>query len=218
MVSDIWLSYSMWALTCALGLMLSLHGEYREKLILTAMGKLIAASAYCGAAVSVGALNSGYGRTLLVGMACCWCGDLLLVSRKNRPLFLAGLVAFLSGHIFYTAAFVVRDLNNAATLAGFILMLIFAWNVSSWLRPNLDRDMRVAVHVYIAVISIMMMAAIGSFIARTHLALLFGAALFVISDLAVARNRFIQPAFINRAWGLPVYFAAQFLLAASIYD
>jgi uncharacterized membrane protein YhhN len=41
-------------------------------------------------------------------MVCCWLGDLLLVSRNSRPLFTAGLAAFLAGHLVYVAAFVVR--------------------------------------------------------------------------------------------------------------
>jgi hypothetical protein len=38
----------------------------------------------------------------------------------------------------------------------------------------------------------------------------------VLSDLSVARDRFVAPGFVNRAWGLPTYFAAQLLLAASV--
>jgi uncharacterized membrane protein YhhN len=42
--------------------------------------------------------------------------------------------------------------------------------------------------------------------------------LFVLSDLAVARNRFVERVFINRAVGLPLYFTAQLLLAASVMN
>jgi hypothetical protein len=40
-----------------------------------------------------------------------------------------------------------------------------------------------------------------------------GALAFTASDVSVARDRFVQPAFHNRAWGLPLYFGAQLLLA-----
>jgi uncharacterized membrane protein YhhN len=43
-----------------------------------------------------------------------------------------------------------------------------------------------------------------------------GALLFAASDLAVARDRFVRPALRNKLWGLPAYFAAQLLLAASL--
>ena len=43
-----------------------------------------------------------------------------------------------------------------------------------------------------------------------------GALLFYLSDLFVARNRFMEKSFINRLMGLPLYYTAQFLLAFSI--
>jgi hypothetical protein len=43
-----------------------------------------------------------------------------------------------------------------------------------------------------------------------------GASLFAISDLSVARDRFVARAFVNRLWGLPLYFAAQLILASTV--
>ena len=43
-----------------------------------------------------------------------------------------------------------------------------------------------------------------------------GALAFYLSDLSVARDRFVRPAFVNRAWGLPLYYGAQFVLAATV--
>jgi uncharacterized membrane protein YhhN len=48
------------------------------------------------------------------------------------------------------------------------------------------------------------------------LPILIGALAFFLSDLSVARNRFVAPGFVNRLWGLPLYYAAQLLLASSI--
>jgi hypothetical protein len=36
-----------------------------------------------------------------------------------------------------------------------------------------------------------------------------------VSDLFVARDRFVQPGFVNRLLGLPLYYAAQAMLAIS---
>jgi len=44
--------------------------------------------------------------------------------------------------------------------------------------------------------------------------LLTGALMFLVSDLAVARDRFVAQGFINRLWGLPLYYAAQLVLAS----
>ena len=40
--------------------------------------------------------------------------------------------------------------------------------------------------------------------------------LFAISDLAVARERFVAQTIRNKVWGLPFYYGAQVLIALSI--
>lgn len=216
MTEGVWLAFCLWALVCVVGVLLCLIGEFQEKISLTVSGKLVAASAYLAAAFSLGAPYSRYGRLVLAGMFFCWLGDLLLVSKRSRWLFLTGLAVFLLGHLAYSSAFLARGVNEGALGAGLVSMLIFGVAVTRWLRPHLDTGMKGPVYLYIAVISVMMTCALGTFAVQHSLVLLFGAALFVISDLAVARNRFISAGFINRAWGLPVYFAAQLLLAASV--
>jgi hypothetical protein len=42
-----------------------------------------------------------------------------------------------------------------------------------------------------------------------------GALAFTASDVSVARDRFVRAQFLNRAWGLPLYYCAQVLLALS---
>ena len=37
---------------------------------------------------------------------------------------------------------------------------------------------------------------------------------FYASDLAVARDQFVKREFRNRAWGMPLYFYAQMILAS----
>ena len=45
--------------------------------------------------------------------------------------------------------------------------------------------------------------------------ILAGALAFYLSDLFVARHRFVQQGFSNRLAGLPLYYAGQFCLALS---
>ena len=211
-----WTAYIIWAVICGLGLLLSLAGEYRSTRGLSGVGKLTAASAYIAAALSLGALGTDYGRVLLVGMAFCWLGDLLLVSKNRQILFSVGLVSFLLGHLAYIGAFAVRGISFSALAGAAVVMAVFAWCVLSWLNPAVDQRMRRSVQLYVVAISVMLAMAAATFSAIGGLALLLGGLLFVISDLAVARNRFVAPGFVNRAWGLPTYFIAQFLLAASV--
>jgi len=216
MMMETWQAYTGWAVISGLGLLVSLAGEYRENTGLSGAGKLVAASAYIAAALSLGADQMLYGRVLLAGMAFCWLGDMFLISSHSRRLFLAGLTSFLIGHIVYVGAFAVRGISLPALLSTAVVMVIFSFLVLRWLKPGLDRPMRVPVRLYVIAISAMMAMAAATWSEHGGLALLLGALLFVISDLAVARNRFIAPGFINRAWGLPTYFAAQLLLAASV--
>ena len=208
--------YFTWAAVCALGFVTALLGEYRRHTLLTAMGKILAASAYIAAALSLGALETAYGRLVVLAMAFCWAGDLLLVSRSSRGLFLGGLSAFLLGHVVYSVAFSVRGLVAGTGVFALAAMGLFIWFIMRWLKPHLDARMRVPVLAYMLAISVMMATAAGSWAAQASLPLLLGAALFVASDVSVARNRFVAPGIINRAWGLPAYFIAQLLLAASV--
>jgi len=88
------------------------------------------------------------------------------------------------------------------------------------LKPYLG-DMMMPVFVYIIVITIMVCGAF-SVLLKPELALpgrllaLFGALSFYVSDLFVARDRFVKKSAINRVLGLPLYFGGQFLLAFSV--
>jgi len=72
------------------------------------------------------------------------------------------------------------------------------------------------VRAYIAVISAMLICATGTASASGDPRPLIGALLFYASDLAVARERFVRTSFANGAWGLPLYYAGQLVLAASL--
>jgi uncharacterized membrane protein YhhN len=74
--------------------------------------------------------------------------------------------------------------------------------------------LRAAVVAYVAAIVAMM---IGALAAHANLRLVVGAALFFASDLAVARDRFVKTAFLNKLCGLPAYYAAQLLIAWSLH-
>jgi len=211
-----WSLFFLWAGVCLAGLLVALLGEYRGRASLGMGGKVVAATAYIVAALTLGAVESVYGRLMLLGMGFCWLGDLFLVSRQSRLLFLFGLVSFLLGHVVYTIAFLARGVDPLVGLGALGLMSVFAWRVGAWLNPHVSQKMRVPVWLYVVAISIMMVTAVGTHASESNIFILLGATLFVLSDLTVARNRFVFPAFINRAMGLPVYFTGQLFLAASV--
>ena len=216
MDTGIWHAYLFWAGVCCAGLVTALFGEFRSSTGVSIAGKLFAATAYIAAALSLGAMLTAYGRVMLIGMAFCWFGDLFLVSRKSRLLFLSGLASFLAGHVAYTVAFVTRGVDTGVVLWALALMAIFGWRVGAWLYPHVDQKKRMPVWLYLAAISVMMAMAAGTQAFNGNILIVAGAMLFVLSDLAVARNRFVETSFVNRAVGLPLYFSAQLCLAASV--
>jgi uncharacterized membrane protein YhhN len=200
-------------------LVLGLMGaEYRESQAGKWLFKPLASAGFLWAAVEAGAAHHLVGQIMLVGFALGWLGDVLLIPHDKRA-FLAGLVAFLLGHVAFVAAFVVRGLDPALTGGVLLPLALVAAVVLKWLWPSLGR-MRGPVVAYVAVICAMVATAVGTALGVSASVgrppsglLLVGALLFFVSDLAVARNRFVLPGFVNRAWGLPAYYGGQLLLA-----
>lgn len=177
--------------------------------------KPLAALSFIWLALLLGATQSSYGQWLLAGLLLCALGDLLLMFEAEST-FLGGLIAFLCGHLLYTAAFIQLPVSASglalAAVPGLILMVL----TLRWLKPYLHWPMTAAVPVYILVIIAMLVFAGGTWGQPGALLILSGAWGFAFSDLAVARRQFVSPARINGLWGTPLYFGAQMLLAASV--
>ncbi|MBT8332599.1 MAG: lysoplasmalogenase [Deltaproteobacteria bacterium] len=162
---------------------------------------------------------STYFLLLLIGMLFCLGGDVFLALPHSR-MFLWGLVSFLVGHVFYVIAFGRTAGTNQWTLIGLTMSLIACGAVYLWLRPHLG-NMKIAVICYMVVISAMAVGA-WSMLGADHLRLsgrvlaCGGALSFYVSDVFVARQRFVKSEFFNRLIGLPLYYGGQFMLAFSV--
>ena len=100
------------------------------------------------------------------------------------------------------------------------LVLAVSVVVFAWLRPHLGK-MLVPVIAYVATITVMVIGAASPAGTETvrfpgRALAPSGAILFYLSDIFVARQRFVTRNYFNRAVGLPLYFTAQFLIAFSI--
>jgi uncharacterized membrane protein YhhN len=84
------------------------------------------------------------------------------------------------------------------------------------LWPHVPGPLRGAVVGYVVVISVMVSFAAGSVAGGRGAIRLFAATLFYLSDLSVARDRFLDAGLGNRLWGLPAYYVAQILFAWSV--
>ena len=164
------------------------------------------------------ARDAHFAGLILLALVFCLGGDVLLAFR-SQGTFLLGLASFLLGHVAYATAFFMVGTVNPVMAVGTILLMLAAAFTWRWLEPHLDK-MHVPVLAYIVVISIMLCGAFGIMGDQTipvhaRSVVFTGAALFYISDLFVARQRFVVNAHVNRAVGLPLYYVAQFLLAFS---
>ena len=202
----------IWVQGCAALLALTLLGIKTGRVWLEAPAKAGASLCFLGLALQVGLTDRGAaGLALLIGLVLSAVGDVALISRDKRA-FLLGLVAFLSLHVAYVVAFLalgVAPLGLVALLpVGAMAAVVWRWVGSR--AGKLARP----VAAYIAVISAMVVAASMALAHSpgTGRGVLFVAAvLFYLSDLCVARDRFVQRAFVNRLIGLPLYYAAQLL-------
>jgi uncharacterized membrane protein YhhN len=135
-------------------------------------------------------------------------------------MFLFGLISFLVGHVLYCVAFYLTAGVNTTMWIGSGLALLVSIGVYGWLRPHLG-DMHGPVVAYIIVITVMVSGA-SSLLGNLRLSeagrimLFAGASAFYVSDVFVARDRFVTKGFINRLFGLPLYYAGQFLIAFSL--
>jgi uncharacterized membrane protein YhhN len=176
--------------------------------------KPLASSGFLATAIVAGALQDAYGRVVVLALCLCWLGDVLLIPEDERA-FRLGVLSFLGGHLAFSSAFVIRGIEAGAAVIAFVVVAAPAWITFAWLRPHLPAAMRAPVTAYVGVISLMVACAVGTIGARPAPLILGGAVAFFLSDLSVARDRFVAPSFVNRAWGLPLYYVAQLLLAAS---
>lgn len=206
------LPWGILTLTALAGLLV---GEARGDGRWVSLWKPLASCGFLGLAIAAGALESAYGRAMLAALALAWVGDVLLISREPGG-FLAGLAAFLVAHLTYAGAFVVRGPSWGWVVAAVVLLAVPYFLVDRWLSPHVKPSLRGLVRTYMAAISLMLALACGLLSAGHNPVIFVGALAFYLSDLAVARDRFVRPSFVNRLWGLPLYYAAQVLLAWSV--
>ncbi len=190
--------------------------DYRDIRIGRYVFKPLAAAAFVWLAATLDATSTSYGTWLLTALIFCLVGDLLLMPDNERG-FLAGLTAFLCGHLLFAVAFLQLPTNPVGLAISSLPALLLLVGVWRWLLPHVNREMKIPVTIYIVVITAMLLCA--GFTAGQPAALLIigGAWGFACSDLAVARRQFIQPASrLNAVWGTPLYFLSQMVLACSV--
>jgi uncharacterized membrane protein YhhN len=179
------------------------------------VAKMIASTGFLAVAILCGAADHTYGRLVFAALVLCWAGDWLLALKGWTP-FLIGLFSFLGGHLLLAPAFLVRGTNLGWSLGTAAIMVVVDAGVLVWVFPHVQRKMRVPVLAYVAVITVMVVLAAGTYAATGASLVILGAVIFYISDIIVARERFVSSCYMNYLVNLPLYYLAVFMLALSV--
>ncbi|MBG9587467.1 lysoplasmalogenase [Cytobacillus firmus] len=150
-------------------------------------------------------------RLIVIGLFFCMLGDgFIAVS------FVAGLGAFLVGHLFYLTGFLKMSRMTKLRLAAIIPIGMYSLIIGSQLIASLSEAendaLVIPVIAYMLVISLMALSAI---LTGNRLAIA-GTILFVISDSILSWNMFVADIVYSDVLVMTTYYSAQFLIARSL--
>jgi uncharacterized membrane protein YhhN len=149
---------------------------------------------------------------ILVGLLLSWSGDMVL-----QYTFIPGLICFLIAHLMYLTAFFITPGENTFRKRGFLLLLpVIAYGIGLvWFLFDDLGEMKIPVILYAVVILTMLAGAINR-LKKVNITsfwiVLAGALLFVISDSAIAINKFSMPFRLSTPVIMSTYIIAQILI------
>lgn len=161
------------------------------------------------AAMTPSLISQNYKRAVIAGLFICMIADGVIY------WFMAGLITFFIGHLFYIFAFKSASQNSVPKWVA-SLLLLYGVAMALWIAGSQfaigESILGMAILAYIAVILTMGWMAI-----RTGMGLaITGAMLFMFSDSVLAIDRFVLEIPYRDAFVMVTYYAAQVFLAASI--
>lgn len=163
--------------------------------------------------------NTSFSRLIFAALLFSWLGDIFLLFEKQDGMyFILGLSSFLTAHVMYITYFLKihsdqqsyfkkRPLMFIAVVSYVIELLYLLWG-------KLDM-LKIPVVMYAIIIGTMLTLALWQYRRinnQTSLFFIAGAALFVLSDSALAINRFYQAHPLYGVFVMLTYVAAQTLI------
>jgi uncharacterized membrane protein YhhN len=170
--------------------------------------------------ISFRAVSSRSHRLMLTGLFFSWAGDVLLgLTHLNVNMFILGLACFLLTQVMYFTVFFLTP-GESVIFRKYIYLLIpvllYGTGLVFYLYDGLA-DMRIPVIIYTAAILTMLTGAIARFKKvnqKSYLLVLTGAILFLISDSAIAINKFGHHFEYSSIVVMSTYVIAQYLIVA----
>jgi uncharacterized membrane protein YhhN len=149
-----------------------------------------------------------------LALVLCLLGDVLLMLPQD--LFVPGLVSFLFGHLAYIVGLHLDGVDAARAGVGLLLVLVALATLGRPILTAVGRgdepELKGPVLAYMAVISLMVVSAIGT----GHPAAIVGAGLFYASDSLIAWNRFLRASRRGQVAVMVTYHLAQVGLVLSL--
>lgn len=147
-------------------------------------------------------------------------GDVvLLFSNVNEVYFLAGIASFLLSHMFFIIAFQRHAHHQVSYLKTqpiwIFLVAILGVSLYAVLFQHLNNILKIAVFIYTAAISTMLITAINRKNQVSNASFLWvaiGAMLFFISDAILATNKFWIAIPLSSIWIMSTYMLAQYFI------
>jgi uncharacterized membrane protein YhhN len=173
-----------------------------------------------GVAVTLEPVDDAARVAIVVGLVCSLAGDVFLMLPErpdgSRSLFVAGLTAFLAGHVAYIVAFELRGQTGLWFVIGLGVVALgvatIGLRVVRGVRDGPHSSLVGPVVAYIAVISVMVATAFGT---RNPFAVV-GALSFYLSDATLAWNRFVEEHPYGRLATMVTYHLGQALIVLSL--
>jgi len=154
---------------------------------------------------------SRYGVFVIVALIFCWFGDFL-----GHYNFIASLLAFLLAHLAFIVAFFFHGVNKKGLFVSLGIFLISSSVIFHWLYPFVPDSDKIFVSIYMIVITAMVVLALGTRSSLSQIIISLGALLFYISDIFVARWKFVDQDSVNAFFCYPLYYTSCLLFALSI--
>jgi uncharacterized membrane protein YhhN len=158
-------------------------------------------------------------RWIVIGLVFSLAGDVALLWPVQG--FLAGLVAFLLGHVSYLVA-LTRRVKFVASPPAFGAWAIVAASVLASLWAGVPPELRAPVIVYVCALAAMAAQATSVWLAHRGRpgaarwrTVAIGGALFVLSDAILATDKFVGGIPLPTLWNLSIYWLGQWFIACA---
>ncbi|MDQ0177598.1 lysoplasmalogenase [Bacillus chungangensis] len=156
-----------------------------------------------------------YKSLIILGLFLSVIGDAFLLL-EGEKWFLFGLLAFLTAHLTYIAAFSTRWSRSSDHVSPIIIMILYALliviNLYRGMAAHETTYFFIPVMFYVVVIAFMSWSA---FISCNKHAII-GSLFFIISDSILAWDRFVEPISISGYIIMFTYYTAQVFITLSI--